>query len=280
MESAQRRARKRAERKKRGGNLQPVKPRTTGLRVDFGKDQTISAMSAPNELAELVFSDEVGGPAIPKTIEVEVTYPRAKGAKVLTRVPMDPTAIKTDVNRSLLRYDWVFAVDTNTRQFGGELVSVSVSLLLRNFEFTSPTWSMNATEQIVMELRNPMQPPERLGWHHVLRACNQSGISGRVAVIVDSDLGVLSALNRRVQELLPAFLLPENVTLIYASGDAGGREFMGNRAISECDRRARTILNRIQNNQSPSMGFQTNMPHYCDRYRFWTPEEITQVMRS
>ncbi len=58
------------------------KRRMTMVWVDFGKDQVLSGMSAPNDRGELNFYDENGQPVAPRSIDIGVGYDRPKGTKV------------------------------------------------------------------------------------------------------------------------------------------------------------------------------------------------------
>ena len=68
-----------------------------------------------------------------------------------------------------------------------------------------------------------------------------------------------------------AKIIPQNTTLLYASSDVGREEFIGNKALAECDRDARTLIARIEAGDSPVNEFQTTMPKFCRRYRLWEP---------
>ena len=276
IERAARRAKARAQRKKAAKARGDKKPRATMVWVDFGKNQVLSGMSAPNERGELTFFDENGLPVVPKRVEVGTGYQRRKGPKVITRALANPSDILLDVNHHLPQYDWVFAADTNTKMIGAEAVSVTGAVLLREISITGQRWSVKAVPQMLLEARDVRVPPERLGWRHLLWMVAQSKLEGRIAVCVDSELGALEALNRREQELLPGYVVPENVTLIYASSDAGRGEMIPNKAIAECDRHARQVLARLEVNDLATMPFQTNTPRYCARYRFW-PAPDTQT---
>jgi hypothetical protein len=228
-------------------------------------------MSAPNDRGELIFYDENGQPVAPRSIDIGVGYDRPKGTKVMTRAQANPTDILIKVNDHLAGYDWIFAVDTNTKMIGAESASVTAIVLLREILTTGDRWSAKIIPQPSLEVRDAQVPPERLGWRHLLWLIKETHIEGRVAIFVDSELGEISALNRRERELLPGFLLPENTTLFYASSDVGREELIGNKALAECNRDARNLIARIEASDSPVNDFQTNMPKFCRRYRLWEP---------
>jgi hypothetical protein len=65
-------------------------------------------------------------------------------------------------------------------------------------------------------------------------------------IIVDSDLGHLSEINKREVPILDNFYLPQNIQLIYASADKKNDTFL-NEAISFCDKIAKQVLDALLN---------------------------------
>ena len=50
---------------------------------------------------------------------LETTYERPKGPKVVQRVGIDTARPSVDLTMSILRFDTIFALDTNSRQISG-----------------------------------------------------------------------------------------------------------------------------------------------------------------
>ena len=88
------------------------KVRTPAVRVDFGREQILSGMHVSAD-GTLTFFEENGQRVT--NVEVDSTYPRKKGPKTLARVVSNPDKIVLDQNRALSRYDYLFAIDTNTK---------------------------------------------------------------------------------------------------------------------------------------------------------------------
>jgi hypothetical protein len=189
----------------------------------------------------------------PHAAAISQVYARAKGPKTLVRVPIKLTAgIPTDydVNHRLTEYDRVFAVDTNTMRDGEGKVSVTAWVHLSEVQLPPKggvgPWSFKGEHQQALEVRDAKHSPERLGWHHVLTVLELVKVTGHIALVVDSELGAHVALNAREQELVPGFFLPPNVTLIYASSDAGGTEYLPNAALAMCDKQATKLIEKIR----------------------------------
>ncbi|MCK6588524.1 MAG: hypothetical protein L6Q76_13175, partial [Polyangiaceae bacterium] len=65
---------------------------------------------------------------------------------------------------------------------------------------------------------------------------------GRVALFVDSCMNEIPAINARDRSILNDFMLPHEVTLFYATADAGASEFIGPLAIKSCDSVAKRLM--------------------------------------
>lgn len=222
----------------------------TEIRIDFGKDQVLSGMNV-SEDGILQFFGEKGEKVNPQTIEVGSIYARhAKPPKVLTRLSADIEDIQLDANRGLLRFPFVFAVDTNTRQINHINVSVTSAIFITKIEIGEEVWNAQIVLQDAVEFHNATAPPERIGWLEVMKnILSTPGINTPVALIVDSDLGSLARFNARIEPLIEGFYLPEGIELIYGCGDRGTQEFIANAAIADCDRIASKFLERLINNE-------------------------------
>jgi hypothetical protein len=181
------------------------KPRIPAVRVDFGKEQTLSGMHVSDN-GKLTFFDETGQPVSPAFVEVDSTYERKKGPKTLNRVVADPAGILLDQNSSLRRYRHVFAVDTNTAEIKSARTSITVSTYVTNIDFRQPRWSATLVMQDAFEFQDAVESPERIGWSQTAALIAKSNLEGPIAIIVDAHLGDLRAINDRsnLSELLPA----------------------------------------------------------------------------
>jgi hypothetical protein len=246
------------------------KPRASEIRVDFGSKQTISGLHV-SEDGTLTFFDEHGRVVEPDRIDVGSVYPRSKKLKVLSRLPGQPKDIQLDPNRGLLRFAFVMAVDTNTLQIGATKVSISIPVLVAGIEIGPARWNAKLVPQDAFEFHDATVPPERVGWWEAItRAKSNPEFRGTIAVIVDSDLGDLAALNSRKQQILKGFYLPDGFELLYGSGDRGTEEYIGNKAVAACNKDATRLLRRVQKEgRSGSYKKATTGAPYV-RYRYWS----------
>jgi hypothetical protein len=183
----------------------------------------------------------------------QTQYARAKGPKVLSRIPLGSAALDYDPNTALRNnYDLLVAVDTNTIMFAGRPVSVSAVVASRWVNGPDgPAFLPRLVCCLEFTIRNT--PPELAGWTQALRELRERKYlheGQRVALLVDSELGNLEAYNRRQRPMANGAFLPEGVTFVYASADSGV-ENVANRLMRTSDDVARQILTKIKSGQIP-----------------------------
>ena len=101
---------------------------------------------------------------------------------------------------------------------------------------------------VVIELHNVTVAPERLGWWLVVSSAVNQPPGARIALLVDSELSELAAINLRERALIANFMLPKGFELLYASTDAGGG-YLANDLLRACDRNARKV-SRLQTGEN------------------------------
>lgn len=144
-------------------------------------------------------------------------------------------------------FDHIIAVDTNNREYGDKRLSFC-------FAYVVPQALENFSEQIqfiplggyVLNQVASDINPETLGWYLFLsRHCSTTGLrSSRLAVVVDSELGQLAAMNDRTVPYFQNEFLPEFATLVYAS-DAATDTFL-NQMIKYCHNAANAAADQFE----------------------------------
>lgn len=145
----------------------------------------------------------------------QVSYERPKGAKSpLSRVPLQSSTPMFEIQRAVLKnFDYLVAVDTNTRIINTRNVSVTAVV---TFKEASPPPGARAYWKLdvpfsweFFDLRT--DKIENLGWIAALGQLYAAGHvtqGTRIGMIVDSDLGNIPAFNRTLpvfeQSVLPA----------------------------------------------------------------------------
>jgi hypothetical protein len=232
------------------------KQRAVELKVDFGKaNQVITGMNQGDD-GTFTFYGEHGEVIHPVRIEVGSAYIRGnKKPKTLTRVPCNPESIQTDPNRLLAKFDFLFAVDTNTKQIGAVKVSVSAAHHIWDIRVTKDRWDVKCTPQNPFEFHDSSDLPEKVGWWEIIQRIQVHGFKGEVGLIVDSDMDQLTEINARSRPLVGNFHLPDGIELIYGCGDRGTQEYITNAAISHCDRVSRSYIHRVEQEQCSGQYF-------------------------
>lgn len=153
------------------------KVRTPAVRVDFGREQILSGMHVSAD-GTLTFFDENGQRVSPANVEVDSTYPRKKGSKTLARVVSNPDKIVLDQNRALSRYDYLFAIDTNTKVVNSVKTSMTVACLIQDVRIENPRWHANLVEQNAIEFQEISEAAEKVGWCEFLAVIKKIRTSG------------------------------------------------------------------------------------------------------
>jgi len=185
--------------------------------------------------------------AIPGSTKTERRYERSSGkGKVVTSIPSDgPSAF--DAKRALLTYDWAFAVDTNSSEILGSRCAVCfshyVQLPPRGFDGDLLWLPLGAF--LITGVASGVNP-ERIGWFLTLSLIAPHLVHlGQVAMVVDSELGLHGEINARRIGYYESQLLPENVTLVYASADTDKDTLQGI-LIRACDRNSGALLEELR----------------------------------
>ena len=228
-------SRKKSERLNRRNR--PTKPRTTALVLDMGKPVVIT--SSTHDVDGSLILSNPDGIQIPINAFVKTTYSRSKGDKVLHDIPIPPTELTHDPNVALTRFDWVFPVDTNSST-GEQKVSFVGGMQTKVLQEKPGKFVCKIYRKVVIELHNVTVSPERLGWWFVVRAAADRPLGSRIALLVDSELTELAAINRHEKPVIGDYVLPEGIELLYASTDAGGG-YIANDLLRSCDGAARKV---------------------------------------
>ena len=207
------------------------KPRSVSLSVVFDRPVTSSGFGIMPDGAVRIVSTT---PAAVEQAFIETTYERAKGKKVLHRMPVDPSSISLDTVVPLLSFDTLFALDTNTRTIASTRISEAALVLCKwPSRGSTPVLAFAPTQAI--ELRNTDCSPDLVAWRvffELLQVNPDRSAMGRVGLIVDAHLGALNAINSKQSPILDDFFLPDGAGLIYASSDVGIVENIVNKLLS------------------------------------------------
>jgi hypothetical protein len=218
------------------------KPRNEHICATTVGNVTELVVTVDERTGEISFGQEM------TNVYSERSYDRAKGPKVISRVPQANGRLSFDDGPALEKnYDVVCAVDTNTKAVQGKRVSmVGVATAKRGAlaerDGIKRFWRYDVP--FCLEYIALQGAPENFGWMAALEIMGKRGLiqrAQRVGLIVDSDLGNIRAYNERSKPVDNHQLLPAGVTLIYATADAG-KESVANQVLGIADTAATQCL--------------------------------------
>jgi len=202
---------------------------------------------------------------VPGSLHQKIVYERESGKeKVLVSTPCGDEIGRFETIENLRKnFDFLFAVDTNTRIVAEEPTSISVSYFVPN-RLSTYTKAIPFLPFCAFEINCIVNGvnPETVGWHILFEKLRSAGMfqtAKRIGVTVDSELGNLIEMNRRSIPYYESYFLPAEIQLVYASSDTG-KEFIPNQMISYCDKMAEKCLDYFA-----ERGIETNKTVNGDR---------------
>lgn len=253
------------------------KPRATSIVADFGKPTEIKEIIYDRLERQVHFISHLGK-VEPISVICETNYERTKGEKVINRSSLPPNDIRLEPNLQVELYDKIFAVDTNTRTIGGEVVSVTGVVLCEAEDAVTIDGIYGKYKPVnCVEFRNAQLNPELTGLRIVIKAIMSNpkfANNMRVCIITDHDLNHLVKYNKNEIPLLENFYLPSNFTLIYGSSDVGKNEYLPNILISVAHDSANEMLESIEKHDvyGNSSHIPIERPSYS-YFRIWTHKD-------
>lgn len=253
-----------------------IKPRSESIYSTTKGEVTEISLSFDAKRGDVEFDTEM------INIYAETTYERPKKQKVVSRVPLTEK-IQFEINEAIWNnFDYIFAIDTNTRNINGYRISVSgviqcqkifiidnVGIPYRNWHFSAP---------FCMEFIDIKSKPENVGWMMLIQRIPFSFrniLNKQVGIVVDCDLGSLNEYNLRSRPIYEGYLLPEKIKLIYGSSDVGSDLFpnqmlrKANKISADCLKALKSGIIPFNNKRitgKPYLGFRYLIPkqvNYC-----------------
>jgi hypothetical protein len=172
-------------------------------------------------------------------------YERVKNPKIVCKVSTGNRVAKVDINKTITDYDQLLAIDTNTKDVFGRMLSVTAVVIAR-LQPSAPSviiWEYEIP--FFIGFTWPLGPPERLGWVFALKellSCNRISLNSRYGMVVDSDLDLLDEFNSRRIPLIGSDYLLGCIELLYGSADTGSSELIPNKLIKVADKLSARIL--------------------------------------
>ncbi|HMG51099.1 MAG TPA: hypothetical protein VK597_10890 [Inquilinus sp.] len=186
-------------------------------------------------------------------IYTEASYDRKKGPKALNRVPGYGPSSVFDPDEAVSHFTQLVAIDTNTKEINGVKVSVTGVVIAAGVIDEDSDRALAYLAPFCIKFSASEFPPEKIGWADGLSELyrrNLVSTKNPVGLIVDSFMDDLISINNRIISIIDNFYLPRNVSMIYASSDAG-KEYIPNKLIALADRVATETLDYVASGKLP-----------------------------
>jgi hypothetical protein len=176
-------------------------------------------------------------------------YKRPKGPKIISQISSEAQLLTFNPDWELKKYDYILAVDTNTRTILGTQTSAS-AVFAAKFEDSSDAGEavLSGVFSEYYEFRQMRHSSELIAWWFLIKGILEDPIydlNKKFAVVVDSHLGEIELMNRGEKPVLGDLYLPQNCRLMYASADVG-KEWGINKVMTICDKESTKFLKWLE----------------------------------
>ncbi|WP_175890339.1 hypothetical protein [Burkholderia cepacia] len=185
------------------------------------------------------------------SIHVGRGYLTEKGKyKQTLSVPVNAIDISDVLHEQILRFESIYAIDSNKRTIGDHEFVASCAVHVTLEYAGDNIWRHAVFTRLPAVISiAPEGNPETFAWERLIKYLSPK-IKGMIALVVDSELGDIPLFNNRAKPICADFFLPKNTQLIYASSERDLSSPL-NKAISVCDADAKKILNVISEKCNP-----------------------------
>jgi len=177
-----------------------------------------------------------------KKVELSTQYDRKSKPKVLNKIEFNKSSDFTvSTSDALKQYTHAWGIDTNKKDINGLNANVS------GITVCSTDGNNDFYPVAALLFGETEGNAELFAWRRFITYIESTlpeNFSGKLALIVDSEMSLIPIINERKAPIHGDFYLPSNWKLIYATSDAG-KENVLNKILSCSDKKATEILNKI-----------------------------------
>jgi hypothetical protein len=260
------------ERSKHG----PRSARAWTVSIDMGRAVAIDEVMIEPPLGPIRLFER-GVLVEPLWARMDVSYERRqskeKGNKVLAQAFLMPDEVWAHPARIIECFDYLFAIDTNTKN--GISVAGVVSGRAFKVQIPGKTAVYLPNLDFCAEFRGMQGKAENIAWVQVIQAIRRNRTyrpDFQIGIVVDSDLENLDRYNYRALPVFGDFYLPANMTFIYASSERPGETYM-NMMIALADKEARRVLDYILR-EGRDEGLRQPVNEPFTYFRQWDPSAL------
>lgn len=221
--------------------------RFTLLEMEFGQKVIAQALQVNFATAEVFLTGQIYSALIltpqiliPRRSTLSTYYARKGKKKLLHAYFQSDGHPFIKIDRVLENYDQVLCVDTNSAiNPKGQRVAVTTALVAKSRRLGEIAIHTGADHTIQVVAHDP--PPGNPELHGIwsvlgfLVKDHPKLVAGRIAIITDTEFGMVKTWNDRTESFYDGHKLPDGVDIFYATADAGSEEFMPNLLMRTCD---------------------------------------------
>lgn len=231
--------------------------RFTLVEMEFGQKVIAQEVQVNFTTMEVFLIGQIHSPLIlhpqiliPRRSTLTTYYARKGKKKVLHAYFQGAGHPFIKIERVLEEYDRVLCVDTNSAiNPDGKTVAVTTALVAKSKRLGDIALHIGADHTIQVVTHGP--PPGNPELHGIWSVLgflvkeHPELIEGRIAIITDTEFGMVKSWNERTEPFYEGHRLPDDVDIFYATADAGSEEFLPNLLMRTCDSLSSKKLHEI-----------------------------------
>lgn len=206
--------------------------------LSFDRRIKIDRCVVPYNGSPIQIRTRAEGTVLPAEAIVKNLYTRKSGGgreKVINQLTLVNAAPSTEIHCTLRRrFKSVYSADTNSKMIGQARICIT-SICEGVIRPLDPDWSvLECSHRSTIVFPKGQLDPEATGWLRAIWSIERDHPPPPkpCVLVVDAHLGKLDDFNQRKLPLVPGEFLPGGWSLMYASADAGTREFLPNGMIA------------------------------------------------
>ena len=255
------------------------KPIDLSIKFKPPKDSKVSRAYISSD-GTLHLHDEKGIEVVPDELERVVSYKRSgKGPKVQAKSTIKNGNLSVNGLEELIKFESVFAIDTNTQSYDGRRLSVTAFMA---FKFLPDLQGVRVEHEKSLNIYEfwgipEEQNPEKLA---ILKVANDIVRSAgkqqpNICIITDCDLQSHDLVNEREIPIYKKNYLPTGFMIHYASTDTGSEAI--NKLIRFCDSQSKAYIKYLKSGEIKHSDLKVLEEETAVQYRYMFRTDVDLV---
>ncbi|MDD4066911.1 MAG: hypothetical protein PHH22_02945 [Clostridia bacterium] len=248
-----------------------IKPRERYRKIDFQTDEPIEVKCKMKIVINML--DKIEVELVDKYLNEYKVNPKEideyyikdnENKKILSKSIINQEQKNIDIDKNLLTYDIILAIDTSYDLINNEKKAFTAIAVIQKIGLKETTnikefclkettnikefclkETMNIFEWNVIEIDKPENLMYAYGISNLEKFILKNKLNVKVAVVIDSDFDNISSFNKRTIAIFDNYMLPNNFFIFYSSTDSGN--CLSNQLLKRCDIEAKNALKEYKN---------------------------------